>query len=133
MPRRPKRNKPGPQDGLYLKIIGEDASVRPKKKGKSLGSDPLEISRYKNASAIWRRVNQHEKYAKIARWVRAIRKRMELSQTRFAKTVGVNSITIRRWERGYGYTPSKAAMKRLKELDDVSRRMKASGIKVEDN
>lgn len=51
--------------------------------------------------------------------IRGIRKRMGLTQTEFAKKVGVSYATVNRWERGHT-KPYRIAYLRLLEIEKAS-------------
>jgi ribosome-binding protein aMBF1 (putative translation factor) len=111
--------KTGRQNGLYRKLLGRKARAksppRPGKKWSELSS--LENSRLRGVRALWFRKNHASKFKRTAKWVKAIRSRLKMSQKEFAKAVGVSKITVRRWECALGHTPLPRQMKRLKELD----------------
>ena len=49
---------------------------------------------------------QEVKAARMAQEVKAIRERLELSQTAFAKLIQVNVRTLQNWEQGHRHPPS---------------------------
>ncbi len=49
--------------------------------------------------------------------IKKLRKKMGLSQVKFANLLGVNVLTVRRWEKGIT-KPSQMAQKLLKEIEN---------------
>lgn len=85
----------------------------------------IERSRLKDARALWRRKNQKGKYRRVGRMIAKIRERMGMTPEQFAGKLEVSIITLRRWERGYGYSPRPDLMDQIKKLgrkENVKRR-----------
>jgi DNA-binding transcriptional regulator YiaG len=76
----------------------------------------LEQSRFKDVRALWRRKNQGSKYKRIGRLIVKIRESLEMTPAEFAAKLEVSLITLRRWERGYGYSPRPELMDEIKKL-----------------
>ena len=94
---------------------------------------PLERSRWNNLRALWRKKHCKKENLKMGKWIRSIRRRMEMSQPQFAKLIGVKSYTtIFRWERGQGYTPREEKMERLRSLDASLKQMKKEGLNLKE-
>lgn len=47
--------------------------------------------------------------------IKALRKRLKLTQKQFAAEVGVHVVTVIRWEKG-GFNPSGLALEKLQQL-----------------
>ena len=112
-------NGSGPTGGLYRKLFAKGTLLS---KPYSKLSD-LEKSRRHDLRAMERLLDAGSaKYEKLARFVRAIRRKLDVGQAEFAAMVGVSTITIRRYECALGSYPSDATMKRLQELDRTKRK-----------
>jgi DNA-binding transcriptional regulator YiaG len=81
----------------------------------------LERSRFKDVRALWRRKNQSKKYQRIAAFVIKVRTKLGLTPAQFAEKLEVSIISVRRWERGYGYSPRPDLMDQIKKLGKVSK------------
>jgi DNA-binding XRE family transcriptional regulator len=77
---------------------------------------PTSRSRLKERRARWRKINEAQKYAELAAWVRRIREHMRMFQSAFAEYLGVSEISVRRWELAWGYMPGKPVMGKLQKL-----------------
>lgn len=98
--------------GLIEKLDGaEPASDKPWKK-----LSKKQQSRLHDLRALHRRRTQSVKFQKIAKFVKSVRKKIGVSQERFAGILGVSTITVKRWEFGSGHVPSEQSMKKLKEF-----------------
>jgi DNA-binding transcriptional regulator YiaG len=71
------------------------------------------------------------RYKKFGAWVRELRRQMKMSQTEFAARVGVNYLTIRRWELGWGHFPQPKHMKTLNQIAANCTEMKKLNIEFE--
>lgn len=48
--------------------------------------------------------------------IKQLRKQLELSQSEFALLVGISVDSVRRWEQGFNYNPTKRTAKKLAKL-----------------
>jgi len=101
-----------------MMLADSNSIPKPPKPWKQLTN--LERSRWKDARALWRRKNQASKYKRVGRLITKIRTSLEMRPEEFAEKLEVSIITLRRWERGYGYTPSPETMQRIKKLERKS-------------
>ncbi len=109
----------GPRNGVYRNILKKHRGRIPRPKKSWITISARQAGRLKMARALWRRRHQARKYRKLSRWVRALRKTMNVNQKAFAEAVGVSIITIRRLELGSGHLPSSRAMERLKKVEQL--------------
>lgn len=134
--------KPGPRNGLYRTLL--EGRYKGEAPETSRRMNTRELNRRFAVRALHRRIHEAQKFRKLGSWVLAIRKRMEKSQSEFARMLGVSKVTIVRWERGLGHMPSRIQRKkkngkpmpsnfaRLERLDKISRDLAKQGIKLED-
>jgi DNA-binding transcriptional regulator YiaG len=112
------RRKTGPRDGLTEKLLANSRSLpKPDKPWRQMTA--LERSRFKDIRALWRRRNQKSKYKRIGAMIRRIREKLEMTPAEFSGKLEVSIITLRRWERGYGYCPRPDLMEQIKKLGKV--------------
>lgn len=120
--------KTGPKKGLYQKLMQTGGIDRPYSE-----LSEREQHRLHDLRAMERRaLDKGGKYSKLSRWVKSIRKRLGYSQPKFAKTVGVSVITIRRYECALGSYPSPQTMKRLKELAKMCQKLRGQKVNFND-
>jgi DNA-binding transcriptional regulator YiaG len=127
--------KRGP-NGAYAEMLSsweaDNGKAYPQPEKKWFQLTPLEQSRWKNVQTLWKRKHNKKENLKMGKWILSIRRRMQMSQTQFAKLMGVKSYTtIFRWETGQGYTPTEARMERLRSLDASLKQIKKEGLKME--
>jgi DNA-binding XRE family transcriptional regulator len=83
-------------------------------------------------------------YREMADWVRSIRKRLGVTQPKFAAMVGVSVVTLQRWEYAQGHMPGGwttknvhgrkvvSNMQRLKQLEKLADDLEKSGTPFEE-
>jgi DNA-binding transcriptional regulator YiaG len=109
------RRKPGPKNGSYVKLLASSRSIpKPNKPWRQMSK--LERSRLKDVRALWRRTHQARKYKKVAAFILKVREKLGLTPAEFAAKLDVSIISVRRWERGYGYSPRPDIMEQIKQL-----------------
>ncbi len=83
-------------------------------------TDHITKSRYKTARAKYRSLNPTSMMQRAARRIRRLRGAMGLSQSQFARQVGVTIRTLSRWENGEGHLPLRQCWKRVLELERLN-------------
>jgi DNA-binding transcriptional regulator YiaG len=83
-------------------------------------TDHLTKSRYKTARAKYRFLNPTSMMQRTARRICRLRGAMKLSQSQFARQVGVTIRTLSRWENGKGHLPMRKCWKRILELERMN-------------
>ena len=117
-----KPRKTGPKGGMTVKLLANSRSLpKPPKPWRQM--TPIEQSRFKDIRALWRRKNLAAKYKRIGNFIVKVLVRLGMTPAQFANKLEVSLITVRRWERGYGYSPRPDIMQQIKSLYQRSTRM----------
>jgi DNA-binding transcriptional regulator YiaG len=110
MPRRT-----GPRNGQTERLLANSRSIpKPDKPWRQMSK--LERSRLKDVRAMWRRKNESKKYKRLASFIIKVRNKLKMTPAQFADKLEVSIISLRRWERGYGYSPRPDLMDQIKKL-----------------
>lgn len=88
-------------------------------------TDPQIRERYKTARAKFRSLHPTDAAKRKYRRILQLRKVMRLSQSQFARQIGVSIRTLSRWENGGGHLPIRRSWKRIVELEKLNQEILA--------